>query len=235
MTHDFEQEKRIAAGAALDLVANGMVLGLGTGSTAAHFVRLLGARVQQDGLRVSCVATSKASEDLARSVGLCLLSPNDVPGIDLAIDGADEVDDQLVAIKGGGGALLREKIVAAAAARFVLIVDSAKLVKQLGRFALPVEVTPFGWELTARAVRRVLAAAGCPRQEVGLRQAAGGGPFVTDGGNYILDCLCAAIPSPEAAAHGLDGLAGVMEHGLFLGLAHALIIGRGDQFEYRTL
>lgn len=234
MTHDSDLEKQSAARAALDFVADGMVLGLGTGSTSAHFVRLLARHADHQALRLRCVATSKAIEDLARSLGLTLISPNEAQGLDLAIDGADEVDPGFALIKGGGGALLREKIVASAAKRFVVLVDSAKLVAQLGRFALPVEVTPFGWRLTAGAVRKVLLAHGCPRQEVSLRQAPGGGPFVTDGGNYILDCQCAAIPEPAALAHRLDGLAGVVEHGLFLDLAHILIIGRGDQSELRT-
>ncbi len=234
MMHDADLEKRSAARAALDLVADGMVLGLGTGSTAAHFVRLLGQRVAQEKLQLRCVATSKATEDLALGLGLMIVSPNEVAGIDLAVDGADEVDGNFALIKGGGGALLREKIVAAAAARFVIMVDSAKLVAQLGRFALPVEVTPFGWALTAKAVRRALAAHDCPRQEVGLRQALSGGPFITDGGNYILDCQCAAIAATHKLACALDGLAGVVEHGLFLDLVHTLIIGRGDQSEIRT-
>jgi ribose 5-phosphate isomerase A len=234
MMPDADLEKRSAARAALDMVADCKVLGLGTGSTAAHFVRLLGQRVAQAKLRLRCVATSKATEDLALGLGLVIVSPNEVAGIDLAVDGADEVDADFALIKGGGGALLREKIVAAAATRFVIMVDSAKLVAQLGRFALPVEVTPFGWGLTAKAVRRALAAHGCPRQEVGLRQALGGGPFITDGGNYILDCQCAAIAAPHELAGALDGLAGVVEHGLFLDLVHTLIIGRGDQSEIRT-
>lgn len=229
-----DSEKQSAAKAAVALVADGMVLGLGTGSTAAHFVRLLAQRVKREALRVRCVPTSQAIEDLARSLGLPLIPPEAVSSFDLAVDGADEVDGDFALIKGGGGALLREKIVASAAAQFIVLVDSAKLVAQLGRFPLPVEVTPFGWGLTARAVRAALLAHGCPRQEVALRQAAAGGPFLTDGGNYILDCQCAAIPAPQALAAALDGLAGLVEHGLFLGLAHQLIIGRGDGVETRT-
>lgn len=232
--HDADLEKRSAARAAIALVHDGMTLGLGTGSTAAHFVRMLAHHVEQQALRVRCVATSQSTADLAQSMGLTLISPNDAESLDLAVDGADEVDADLALIKGGGGALLREKIVATATARFVVLVDSAKQVAQLGRFALPVEVTPFGWALTARAVRAALLAHGCPRQEVGLRQGVAGGPFVTDGGNYILDCQCGAIPTPHALAGALDGLAGVVEHGLFLDLVHTLIIGRGDQFEIRT-
>lgn len=232
--HNADQEKQRAATAALALVEDGMVLGLGTGSTAAHFVRLLALRTEREALRVRCVPTSKAIEDLARSLGLALIAPEDVAGLDLAVDGADEVDSDFALIKGGGGALLREKIVASAAAQFVVVVDSAKLVTQLGRFPLPVEATPFGWGLTARAVRAALLAHGCPRQEVALRQAATNGPYLTDGGNYILDCQCGAIPAPQALARALDGLAGVVEHGLFLGLAHRVIIGRGDGVETRT-
>lgn len=229
-----EREKRASARSAIALVQDGMALGLGTGSTAAHFVQLLAQHVQQQALRVRCVATSQHTADLAQSLGLKVISPNDVERLDLAVDGADEVDGDFALIKGGGGALLREKIVAAAAQRFVVLVDSAKLVPQLGRFALPVEVTPFGWGLTARAVRDVLLAQGCPRQEVSLRQAAAGGAFLTDGGNHILDCQCGKIPDARALARALDGIAGVVEHGLFLDLVHTLIIGRGDESEIRT-
>ena len=225
---DAEQEKAAAAAQALAYVESGMTLGLGTGSTAAHFVKGVGARVRDEGLSLHCVATSEATAALARSVGLKVLAPEAVEAIDLAVDGADEADGQLRLIKGGGGALLREKIIAEAARRFVVIVDSAKQVRTLGRFPLPVEVTPFGANFTARAVRALLEAHGCPRQEVGLRQARQGGPFVTDGGNWILDCQCQSIPDPDALGAALKRLTGVVEHGLFLGLTAALIVGRGE-------
>lgn len=222
-----ELEKAAAAGEALSLVEDGMTLGLGTGSTAAMFVRGLGAKLRQ-GLRLRGVATSEATAGLAREVGLEIVPPEEVARVHLAVDGADEVDEALRLIKGGGGALLREKIVARAADRFVVIVDSAKRVRMLGRFPLPVEITPFGAGFTTRLVREALEAAACARQEVGLRQARGGGPFVTDEGNWILDCQCQAIPAPERLAEQLSGLPGVVEHGLFLGLAQALVVGRAD-------
>jgi ribose 5-phosphate isomerase A len=228
MTHaadiSLDAQKAAAARAALALVEPGMTLGLGTGSTAAHFIRLLGAEAAA-GLAVRGVATSEATAALARAVGVPLLDPDATRTLDLAIDGADEVDPQLRLIKGGGGALLREKIVAAAARRFVVLVDSAKLTPNLGRFPLPVEVTPFGVQWTAARVRDALEQQGCPRQEVGLRQARAGGPFVTDGGNWILVCQCLAIPDPEGLARRLAELPGVVEHGLFLGMAERVLVG----------
>lgn len=223
---DADQEKAAAAVRALTFVEDGMTLGLGTGSTAAHFVRGLGARVRAESLQLTCVATSEATAALARSVGLEVLAPEAVEAIDLAVDGADEADAQLRLIKGGGGALLREKIIAQSAKRFLVIVDSAKQVRTLGRFPLPVEVTPFGVNFTARRVREALESSGCPRQEVGLRQARQGGPFVTDGGNWILDCQCQAVPDPDTLGAALKRLTGVVEHGLFIGLTAALITGQ---------
>lgn len=225
--HTIDLQKAAAARAALRLVEPGMILGLGTGSTAGHFVRALGEQVRA-GLEVRGVPTSRATAELAQAVGVPLIDPDAVPCIDLAVDGADEVDPRLRLVKGGGGALLREKIVAAAARRFVVVADAEKLAPRLGRFPLPVEVTPFAAGLTAGRVRRVLEEAGCPRQEVAVRQARLGGPFVTDGGNWILDCQCQSILEPELLADRLAGLPGVVEHGLFLGMAAQVLLGRED-------
>lgn len=226
MTGQADIEKINAAAAALDFVENGMVVGLGTGSTAGHFVRLLGERVRR-GLRVRCVPTSEATARLAVANGLTIVGPDDVTRVDVCVDGADEADEELRLIKGGGGALLREKIVAAAASHFVVIVDGSKLVERLGAFPLPVEVTPFGFTLTARHVYQALKGLGCERYEVGVRPERGGpAPFVTDGGNYVLDCQCAAIPDPERLADALSRIPGVVEHGLFLNMARTLLVGR---------
>jgi ribose 5-phosphate isomerase A len=218
-----DEAKREAALKALALVQPGMTLGLGTGSTAAHFVRGLGERMKE-GLQIAgAVATSEATAALARAAGVPLLEPGADTRFDLAVDGADEIDPALTLIKGGGGALLREKIVAAAAARFVVIADAGKRVPRLGRFPLPVEVTPFAWALTARKVAEALRAAGCGRDILSLRQK-DGAAFITDGGNYILDCQASEIPNPQALAALLDATPGVVEHGLFIGLAHEAIV-----------
>ncbi len=218
-----DEAKRQAAMAALEHVREGMTLGLGTGSTAAHFVVGLGARLR-DGLSiVGAVPTSEATAALARLHGVPLLSVDADIRIDLAVDGADEIDPALTLIKGGGGALLREKIVAAAAARFIVVADAGKRVQRLGRFPLPVEVTPFAWALTARNVAQALRATGCGRDILSLRHK-DGAPFVTDGGNYILDCQASEIPDASALATALDATTGVVEHGLFIGLAHEAIV-----------
>jgi ribose 5-phosphate isomerase A len=215
--------KRQAALQALDLVQPGMTLGLGTGSTAAHFVVALGARLRE-GLQIAGgVPTSEGTAALARLHGVPLVAVDATTRIDLAIDGADEIDPALTLIKGGGGALLREKIVAAAAARFVVVADAGKRVARLGRFPLPVEVTPFGWELTAKRVAEALRAAGCGRDILSLRQR-DGSPFVTDGGNLILDCQASDIPDALGLATELDSTPGIVEHGLFIGLAHEAIV-----------
>lgn len=218
-----DEAKREAALKALELVQPRMTLGLGTGSTAAHFVRGLGERMQAGLVITGAVATSEATAALARQAGVPLLEPGPETRFDLAVDGADEIDPALTLIKGGGGALLREKIVAAAAARFVVIADAGKRVPRLGRFPLPVEVTPFAWALTARKVAEALRAAGCGRDILSLRQK-DGAPFVTDGGNYILDCQASEIPDAPALAALLDATPGVVEHGLFIGLAHEAIV-----------
>ena len=213
--------KRRAAEEALKLVEPGMRLGLGTGSTARHFVDLLGARVRA-GLDVLCVSTSEATQTQAAGLGIPLSTLDETPALDLTIDGADEFDGRLRLIKGGGGALLREKIVATASTRMVVIADASKEVATLGRFPLPVEVVPFGLAATRAAVEAVAAETGC-RGAITLRHTAGR-VFVTDGGHYILDCAFGAIPDPEGLASRLVAVPGVVEHGLFIGLAQAVYV-----------
>jgi ribose 5-phosphate isomerase A len=218
-----------AATAALDYVQDGMTLGLGTGSTAARFVHLLGERVAQ-GLKVRGVPTSEATQTLAEACGIPIVSADHVASIQLAVDGADEIDAEFNLIKGGGGALLREKIVAAASAHFVVIADESKWVDRLGAFPLPVEVTPFGFPLTAKKIYDAMKGSGCEGREVTLREREGR-PFVTDGGNLILDCKCEAIPRPAALAEALNRIPGVVEHGLFLGMTRTVILGKAKGVE----
>jgi len=214
--------KKQAAARALELVRPGMRLGLGTGSTAKHFVDLLGARVAE-GLDVLCVSTSEATEAQARSLSIPMSTLDATPELDLTIDGADEVDRELRLIKGGGAALLREKIVAAASARMVVIADDTKLVERLGRFPLPIEIVPFGMEATRRAVLAAMAGAGAAG-DLALRRKADGSVLVTDGGHWILDAHLGEIAEPEALATALAAIPGVVEHGLFIGLADAAIL-----------
>jgi ribose 5-phosphate isomerase A len=214
--------KKLAAARALELVTPGMRLGLGTGSTAKHFVDLLGARVAE-GLEVLCVSTSEVTEAQARALSIPMSTLDETPELDLTIDGADEVDRELRLIKGGGAALLREKIVAAASARMVVIADNTKLVERLGHFPLPIEIVPFGMEATRRAVLAAMAGAGAAGDLV-LRHKPDGSVLVTDGGHWILDAHLGEIPQPEALAAALAAIPGVVEHGLFLGLADAAIL-----------
>lgn len=224
-----------AAAKALDFVKDGMLLGLGTGSTSAHFVRLLGERVRQ-GLRVKGVPTSEATRNLAEQVGVPLLEISQVDQLDLDIDGADELDPQFRLIKGGGGALLREKIVAAASGNMIVIADDTKAVDVLGAFPLPVEVTRFGFSLTQKRVSEALRETGCAGHEVALRVSGKSNePVITDGGNYILDAHAKRIARPEALGAALKNIAGVIEHGLFLGLARTVIIGKAKGAEVRLL
>ena len=188
-----ELEKRNAAIAAMEFVEEGMTLGLGTGSTAKHFVELLADEVA-DGLIVRGVPTSEETRRLAKSMGVPLLDVEQVEQIHLTVDGADEADGQGNLIKGGGAALLREKIIANARDHMVVIADASKHVDRLGQFPLPVEVTPFGFTITAKAVFNVLEASGIERPKVQLRMNEDNTPLLTDGGNYILDCHCKRIP-----------------------------------------
>jgi ribose 5-phosphate isomerase A len=199
-----------------------MRLGLGSGSTARHFVELLAERIR-GGLDVIAVPTSEATRSDAERLGVPLTTLDQMPELDLAVDGADEIAPDLSLIKGGGGALLREKIVASASARLVVIADESKWVSVLGRFALPVEVVPFGLAATRRAVEAAAAAAGCTGPAL-LRRARDGHAFVTDGGHFILDAALERIADPKSLADRLDGIAGVVEHGLFVGLANVAVL-----------
>jgi ribose 5-phosphate isomerase A len=224
----------MAAARAIDAVADGMRLGLGTGSTAKHFVALLGDKVR-NGLNVVGVPTSEATHAQALAEGIPLTTLDETPELDLTVDGADELDGSLRLIKGGGGALLREKIVAAASARMIVIADTSKQVETLGRFPLPIEVNPFGLEATHRAVARVLEAHGLPTV-LRLRTAANADAFVTDGGHFILDAELGAINAPEALASALVAVPGVVEHGLFIGFATgAILAGKDGLVEIGTI
>jgi ribose 5-phosphate isomerase A len=219
---DIEAQKRQAAARAVEWVRPGMRLGLGTGSTAKHFVELLAERVRA-GLDVVGVPTSEATRAAAERLGVPLTTLNATPQLDMTVDGADEIAPDLSLIKGGGGALLREKIVAAASTRMVVIADEGKWVQTLGRFPLPVEVMPFGWIATQRAVEAAAAAAGCPGKAA-LRLGSDGHAFVTDGGHWILDASLDRIPDAKLLADRLSPIPGVVEHGLFIGLAQAAIL-----------
>jgi ribose 5-phosphate isomerase A len=215
-----------AAAAAAELIRPGMRLGLGTGSTARHLVDIVGARVKS-GLDVVCVPTSEATRAQAAALGIPLTTLDETPELDLTIDGADELDDELQLIKGGGGALLREKIVAAASRRMVVIADASKRVARLGAFPLPVEVARFGQTATRVLVAGRAQEAGCSGN-IRLRPGSDGQPFVTDGGNYILDCTFGTIPDAARLDNSLRAIPGVVETGLFLGLADtAFIAGIG--------
>ncbi|HEX5509051.1 MAG TPA: ribose-5-phosphate isomerase RpiA [Pseudolabrys sp.] len=214
-----EDQKRAAALRAVDFVTSGMRVGLGTGSTARHFVELLGQRVRA-GLKIIGVPTSEATRIDSERAGVPLTTLDETPLLDLTVDGADEIGPDLSLIKGGGGALLREKIVAAASARMIVIADESKLVQALGRFPLPVEVTPFGYAATLRAVEKACGAGA----KLTLRRGKDGHAFVTDGGHWIIDVALGRIDEPKALAQRLAGIPGVMEHGLFIGLAQAAVI-----------
>jgi ribose 5-phosphate isomerase A len=220
--------KRAAAERAVDFVENGMVLGLGTGSTAAFFVEALARRVAE-GLTVIAIPTSERTAAQARRLGIPLTGFAEHRQIDLAVDGADEVQRvSLDLIKGRGGALLREKIVAAASRRFIVVVDRGKLVDRLGTAGpLPVEVVQFGWEVTAGTLEGLGA-----RPE--LRRAGSGKPFVTDGGNFILDCVFGAIDNPAETERRINAIVGVVENGLFVDRSSAVIVASEDGIEILT-
>jgi ribose 5-phosphate isomerase A len=215
---DAEAQKRAAAARALEFVRSGMKLGLGSGSTARHFVELLGDRVR-DGFDIVGVPTSEVTRDQAARAGIALTTLDDTPALDLTIDGADEIDGALNLIKGGGGALLREKVVAAASARMIVIADDSKWVPQLGRFPLPIEVVPFGLAATRRAIESAAGGA-----SLTLRRDKTGHPFVTDGGHWIIDAATGRIADPAGLAQKLAAIPGVMEHGLFIGMAQMVIL-----------
>lgn len=218
--------KRQAALAALELVEPGMRLGLGSGSTAEIFVEELGKRVA-DGLKISGVATSRRTEELARSLAITITDFDERPYLDLTIDGADELDEELRLIKGGGGALLREKIVATASESMIVIADTTKLVPALGAFPLPVEVVQFGLGATKAMIKDLAEDIGC-EGDIKLRKGATGETFITDSGNFILDCAFKRIDEPEILDSALKFVPGVVEHGLFLDLADKALIAGQD-------
>jgi ribose 5-phosphate isomerase A len=214
------QWKKTAAEAAANLVEDGMIVGLGTGSTATYFIARLGRRIAEDGLKISGVPTSEVTAVQANAAKIPLTGFAEHRRIDLTVDGADEVEiGTLNLIKGHGGALLREKIVATASVRMVVVADETKLVERLGSLvAVPVEVAQFGWQATAKTLEQVCG-------KTALRLGADKKPFVTDGGNYVIDCALGPMPKPEEVAEKLDHIVGVVEHGLFLGLAREVMIG----------
>lgn len=217
-----DEWKKAAAEQALTHVKSGMKLGLGTGSTAAHFVALLGQKVKS-GLNVLCVPTSEATGAQAAALGIALSSLDETPFLDLTVDGADEIDGELRLIKGGGGALLREKIVAVASSRVIIIADHTKRVEALGAFPLPIEVVPFGLTATKTLISRLASDCGC-EGEIKVRAGQNGKPFITDNGNVILDCAFGQIDDPDALDDSLKLVPGVVEHGLFLGIADLGIV-----------
>jgi len=216
-----DDAKRLAAGKALELVTPGMRLGLGTGTTAAHFVELLATRVAE-GLDVVCVPTSERTRTQAELHAIPLSTIDALPELDLTVDGADEFDPEMRLIKGGGGALLREKIIAMASKRMIVIADSSKSVAVLGKFPLPVEINVFGLEVTKRMILAAAWACGCDG-EVRLRKTPGGQAFVSDNAHYIVDCFFGAIADPDRLADRFAAIPGVVEHGLFIGIAKAVI------------
>lgn len=216
-----DQEKEAAARASLRFVQDGQVVGLGTGSTAAYFIKLLGEQVKA-GLRIRGIPTSVRSRELALSLGIPLVTLDECQEIDVTVDGADEVDPQLRLIKGGGGALLREKIVASATKRMVVVADASKQVERLGKFPLPVEVIRFAQALVAKRIAGLGA-------EVQLRRDSTGNPYVTDENNHILDCRFGEIGDPDALARELSGMPGVVEHGLFIGMASVALFAHGKE------
>jgi ribose 5-phosphate isomerase A len=218
-----ENEKELTGRAAAQMVRDGDVVGLGTGSTAYFTVIALGERVKA-GLKIIGIPTSVKTADLARSLGIPLTTLDEHPEIDITIDGADEIDPKLRMIKGGGGALLREKVVASASKKMVAVVDSAKAVSVLGKFPLPVEIIAF-----ARAVveKKMVALGGSPK----LRTKADGSPYITDNGNEILDCSFGQIADPPALALILSNTPGIVEHGLFIGIASLALVARGGRVE----
>jgi ribose 5-phosphate isomerase A len=219
MANDLEKEA--AARASLGFVKDGQVLGLGTGTTAAHFIELLGEQVKH-GLRVRGIPTSDRSREQATSLGIPLTTLDECQQIDVTVDGADEVDPELRLIKGGGGALLREKIVASASKQLVIVVDATKRVPVLGTFPLPVEVIKFAQTLVAKRIQALGAA-------VELRRESGGKPFLTDENNHILDCRFGQIQDVDGLARELSDMPGIVEHGLFIGMASVVLVATGSE------
>ncbi|HEX3473023.1 MAG TPA: ribose-5-phosphate isomerase RpiA [Silvibacterium sp.] len=216
-----DKAKELAAQKSMKFIEDGMVVGMGSGTTATHFIKLLGERVKQ-GLRIRGISSSQASAELAASLSIPVIDFHTCTEIDVTIDGADEVTHKLELIKGGGGALLREKIVASASKRFIIVADSRKLVNRLGAFPLPVEVIPMAAPLVARKLL-----------ELGLRptvrRLATGSEFITDEGNLILDCKCQEIDDPDKLAASIRQIVGVVEHGLFLNMADTVLIASDSE------
>ncbi|GMK41278.1 ribose-5-phosphate isomerase A [Paenibacillus sp. CCS19] len=212
--------KKAAADKAVELIQNGMTVGLGTGSTAYWAIHRIAERIKEEGLQLKAVSSSKNSEELALQLGIPIIPFAEVESIDMTIDGADEVDRDNHLIKGGGGALLREKIIASNSKRFVVIVDESKLVKTLGKFPLPIEIVPFAAELTIRRLEQL----GCKPVIRKAEQST----FVTDNGNWIVDCHFDEIASPGALGDRIKTIPGVVEHGLFIQMAHTVVVGHAD-------
>jgi ribose 5-phosphate isomerase A len=226
MTQD--EAKALVGKRAAEMVESGMSVGLGTGSTSRMFIEALGARVRNEGLKIRCVASSDASDDLGRSLGMDVVSLAELPELDLYIDGADEVGPGLSLIKGGGGALLREKIVASAAKKFIVVVDSTKVVGTLGKFPLPVEVVKMALPLVEKRLTDL-------NLKPKLRHHPDGTLYMTDENNYILDCVCERIEDPAATAAEIRAIIGVVEHGLFLKMASlALVAGDNGVTEMKA-
>ncbi|MEX5726990.1 ribose 5-phosphate isomerase A [Rhodovulum iodosum] len=222
-----DKAKFAAAKRAVDYVEDGMRVGLGTGSTAAWMVRCLGEMVREDGLKIRGVPTSTRTAELARQVGIEVISLDEAKWLDLTIDGADEFDADLNLIKGGGGALLQEKIVATASDQMIVIADAAKEVTQLGAFPLPVEVIPFGWQTTKALVEEALVGLDVMGRDGSLRMN-GEAPFVTDESNYIVDLHLNRIKNPRQLALVLNQIPGVVENGLFIDICDIAVVGHGD-------
>lgn len=221
-----DQEKEAAARASLRFIKDGQVVGLGTGSTAAHFIRLLGEQVK-NGLHIRGIPSSDRSGEQATSMGIPLTTLDECQQIAVTVDGADEVDPQLRLIKGGGGALLREKIVASATRQLVIVADATKRVPVLGKFPLPVEVIKFAQALVVKKIEALGA-------QVALRRDANGKPYLTDEHNHILDCRFGQIPDADVLARQLSDMPGVVEHGLFIGMASVVLVAEGgDVVELR--
>ncbi|MBE1297074.1 MAG: ribose-5-phosphate isomerase RpiA [Rhodobacteraceae bacterium] len=222
-----DKAKFVAAKRAADMVEDGMRVGLGTGSTAAWLVRCLGEMVREQGLKFTAVPTSSRTAELAREMGIDVISLDEAKWLDLPIDGADEFDEDLNLIKGGGGALLQEKIVATASDQMVVIADAGKEVETLGAFPLPVEIIPFGWQTTQALIEETLVSMDVLGRSATLRMN-GEAPFVTDEGNYILDLHLKRIGNVRQLAMVLNQIPGVVENGLFIDICDTVIIGYGD-------
>lgn len=219
-TSSKQKGKLSAATQAVEFIQNGMTVGLGTGSTASIAIEILGKKIAENSLKIKAIATSEASEKLAAQLKIPITSFANIEQIDITIDGADEANKQLQLIKGGGGALLREKIVATNSKEVIIIADASKLVNTLGAFPLPVEVVPFGWEMTLKKLQ-ALGCSAAPRLK-------NGSFFITDNHNYIVDCSFTAIENAPLLHDTINAITGVVENGLFINIAHRLILGNED-------